>query len=76
MNNQISEMESAAQAMAVDLIVNPHAVEQAFTQHLLLLMHKREMKAITFKDYTAFIAICAFTTKMANEKSDEPSQVH
>jgi hypothetical protein len=75
--NAANDMETAARDIANDYLINPQSVEMAFTQHILLLIHKREMKEISFKEYASFIAICSFTTKIAIEKSEaKPSQVH
>lgn len=75
--NHISGMESAAQDMALDLLINPQSVEQAFVQHIFLLVNKRQKNEITFKDLASFLAICSFTTKMAIEKSEaQPSNMH
>ena len=77
MNNEVDNMESAAQGMAIDYLINPQSVEQAFNQHVLLLLHKRELKEISFKDFAGFLAICSFTTKIAIEKSEaEPRNFH
>lgn len=77
MNNQISDMESAAQGMANDLLINPHSVEIAFVQHILLLIHKKEIKEISFKDFIAFLSVCSVTTKIAIEKSEvKPTNLH
>ena len=77
MNKQIYDMESAALGIANDLLINPHSVEVAFVQHILLLIHKREMKEISFKYFIAFLSVCSFTTKIAIEKSEvKPTNLH
>lgn len=77
MNKQITDMESAAQGIANDLLINPHSVEVAFVQHILFLIHKREMKEISFKEFVAFTSVCSFTTKIAIEKSEaKPNHIH
>jgi len=75
--NHISDMETAAQDMALDILIDPQSVEQAFIQHIFLLVNKRQKNEITFKDFASFLAICSLTTKIAIERSEaQPDQIH